>query len=374
VAEAIPGVPTPLGWTLQRYAVVLGARGGFADMGVLPEDQVARPVGTDEALAIFHGHAAGNVDALLRVAAAMPGNSAAALLEQLFGAAGDAPVTVPPRSAARWPVIAAKLPANLARAPGRIDAAGRAAAGFRPAALARLADPARARPVLAEARDLFAAVVRPHAFVTFVAQGLYEKVAQLAGAAGRPGAELALVGGYGGMEETALASDLWDLAHGRTTLDAFLADYGHHGPNEGELSSRSWRENPAPLLLTMETIRRLDPDDHPRRVEARARRSAWPWSTRSWPDSPGGAAPRPACSCAWPAGTCPCGKPGAAPSTGRSMSPGPRPGWPEPTWRAREPWMTRWSRARSWCAGPPTRAGWPCSSAPAPWSSTSAGP
>ncbi|MGH9038316.1 MAG: PEP-utilizing enzyme, partial [Acidimicrobiia bacterium] len=118
VAEAIPGVPTPLGWTLQRYAVVLGARGGFADMGVLPEAEVTRPVGVDEApIAIFHGHAAGNVDALLRVAAAMPGNSATALLEQLFGAAGDAPVTVPPRSVARWPAIAARLPANVVRAP-----------------------------------------------------------------------------------------------------------------------------------------------------------------------------------------------------------------------------------------------------------------
>jgi pyruvate,water dikinase len=82
-------------------------------------------------------------------------------------------------------------------------------------------------------------------------------------ATGRPGLEAQLVSGYGGVEETGLARGLWAVAGGTLTLQQFLAEHGHHGPREGELSAASWREDPAPLERTLKTIARLGPDDHP---------------------------------------------------------------------------------------------------------------
>ena len=269
VAEAIPGVPTPLSWTLQHYAIEAGARGAFADLGVITGRAASRPVGVDDAtIGIFFGHPAGNVTTMLKVAAAMPGNSVEALLEQIFGESGPTPEVQ--RSPRRWPAIAAKLPVGIAAGPRRLEATRRRAHAFSVEALRRLG-PDSARTLLVEARDVFAAVVRPHAFVTFMGQGLYERVAQLARAAGMPGAELTLAGGCGGMEELDLAAALWDMADGRLAMDRFLAAYGHHGPDEGELSNRSWREDPAPLLRTIATIRRLDRSEHPREVERRRR-------------------------------------------------------------------------------------------------------
>jgi pyruvate,water dikinase len=44
-----------------------------------------------------------------------------------------------------------------------------------------------------------------------------------------------------------MVADLWECSRDRLDIGSFLARYGHHGPNEGELSSRVWREDPAPV-------------------------------------------------------------------------------------------------------------------------------
>ena len=42
--------------------------------------------------------------------------------------------------------------------------------------------------------------------------------------------------------------DLWRVAESALTVEEFVADHGYHGPDEGELSSVSWREDPSPVL------------------------------------------------------------------------------------------------------------------------------
>jgi pyruvate,water dikinase len=49
------------------------------------------------------------------------------------------------------------------------------------------------------------------------------------------------------MEEGRMLQDLWSLSRGGLEKAAFLAEHGFHGPDEGELSSRSWREDAAPV-------------------------------------------------------------------------------------------------------------------------------
>jgi len=263
VAEAMPGVPTPLSWSIQGPGVNLGAHRAFVDMGVLPTLPGRRPDPLDPDvanLAIFHGHPVGNVNTVLRVVAAMPGNTVEAVMSQVFGAPGPPPAGIRD-TARRYPVIAVRLPWAVATLQRRMRATDARVRAFRQANLP--ADPTRSRSVLREGAQLFTAAVRPQALATFIGQGLYQQVAALATLAGRPGLERKLISGYGGVEETAIATGLWEVAHGSLPLDRFLAEHGHHGPDEGELSNASWRERPALLDGTLSALREQPPDRHP---------------------------------------------------------------------------------------------------------------
>src|SRR5205814_1163886 len=55
---------------------------------------------------------------------------------------------------------------------------------------------------------------------------------------------------------------------GQLSLESFLAHHGYHGPNEGELSARVWREDPAPIISTLEQYRTLPDDASPARTQA----------------------------------------------------------------------------------------------------------
>jgi phosphohistidine swiveling domain-containing protein len=102
-----------------------------------------------------------------------------------------------------------------------------------------------------------------HGLITMLAQGCFEQVAALADAAGMPGSEAELITGYGGLEETQLLADLWDVAHGAIPMAGFLDRHGYQGPASGDLSSPSWREDPTPTLATVEAYRAMGPSEHP---------------------------------------------------------------------------------------------------------------
>ena len=103
----------------------------------------------------------------------------------------------------------------------------------------------------------------------------YGRVQALLARIERPDLELKLIGGYGSMQEIQLTQDLWRAAHaaGRAgSFDAFLAEHGFHGPAEGELSSHSWREDPAPIEAMMAKFETMSDDDAPEAAERRAAR------------------------------------------------------------------------------------------------------
>lgn len=265
VAEAMPGVPTPLSWSIQGPGVNQGAHRAFVDMGVPPTLPGRRPdpLKPDLAsLAIFHGHPVGNVNTILRVVAAMPGNTVDAVMTQVFGATGPPPAGIRD-TARRYPVIAARLPVAVASLPRRMRTTDRLVREFRRANLPAGPGGTPSREVLREGARLFTTAVRPQALATFVGQGLYQQIAALAVAAGRPGLETRLISGYGGVEETAIATGLWEVARAGLPMDRFLAEHGHHGPDEGELSNPSWRERPALLDGTLAALRGQAPERHP---------------------------------------------------------------------------------------------------------------
>ncbi|MBV6508032.1 MAG: hypothetical protein JJLCMIEE_01091 [Acidimicrobiales bacterium] len=263
VAEAIPGVPTPLGWTFWSECMEYAAQWSFSDVGLIPRAAVeVSPPMEDRFAAIFFGRVATNIDLLARVAAAFPGSSPEAFEQQFFGSARPGLEIKTSRS--RYAAVATKLPLAVALLPRRLAALrAESETYWRACVTDRPGDVAAGRRRLVETTERFKNTVRYHAMATLLAQALYEQVGVLAELAGRPGLEMSLASGLGGLEEVAVATDLWDVARKRLALETFLQRHGFHGPEEGELSSRSWREEPGPLRLLLGTYESMAEDRSP---------------------------------------------------------------------------------------------------------------
>jgi pyruvate, water dikinase len=86
-------------------------------------------------------------------------------------------------------------------------------------------------------------------------QPAYEQLAKLAATAGVD--PTALVRGHGEHEENVVLEDMWAVSRNRLTLEEFLLRHGYHGPSEGEAISTSWREDPTPVIRTVEQYRSM---------------------------------------------------------------------------------------------------------------------
>jgi phosphohistidine swiveling domain-containing protein len=267
-AEALPGVPTPLCWTLWNHNLERAMRGAFSDIGCLPTSaiRVAERV-DDRYSAIFFGRFTANIDQMRAMGDLMPGTSADAIEEQILGGVASGASSNP--TMRRYPVVAVKMPNQAVRIP-KVLAARRAEidrwwrAAVAPGAIP---DGRAARARFKEAAHYYEWVMRPHAVATMLGQALYDQVSKLAKSAGLAGSETRLTTGYGQMEETQLMADLWAVSRDQLTLERFLEVHGYHGPAEGEISSRTWREDPSPLETLLATYRTMDDSAAPKAVE-----------------------------------------------------------------------------------------------------------
>jgi phosphohistidine swiveling domain-containing protein len=266
-AEAIPGVSTPLNWTWFGDSVERAFRWTFVDMGVLhPAATVVSASVDDRLWGCFYGRAAANLDTFRRLGDLTPGTSGDAIELQIFGTLRDGVESTP--SKRRYPFVAARLPRSAVALP-RVLAQHRSAveAFWRASVLTPPADADAARARFADAAARFEAVMRPHTLAAMLAQGIYEQVSKLAAGAGLPGLENRLMTGFGGFEETGLMRELWAVSRERRGFADFVAAHGYHGPTEGEISSRSWREDPAPVAQLLETYRGMDDAAGPEAIE-----------------------------------------------------------------------------------------------------------
>jgi phosphohistidine swiveling domain-containing protein len=266
-AEALPGVSTPLNWSWFGAATERAFRWTFVDMGVLhPAATVVSASVDDRLWGVFYGRAAANLDTFRRLADLTPGTSGDALEQQIFGTAREG---LPNHaSKRRYPFVAARMPRSALALP-KVLAAHRTSVEvfWRASALEPPADATAARARFADAAARFEAVMRPHTLAAMLAQAIYEQASKLTAAAGVGGLENRLMTGFGGFEETRLMRELWAVSRERRSLDDFLAGHGYHGPTEGEISSRSWREDRAPVAQLLETYRGMDESAGPAAVE-----------------------------------------------------------------------------------------------------------
>ena len=78
MAEVLPGVLTPLGYTFWRDPAETGLRAAFADAGVLARSEILPPESVDRRLtAVFHGRYAGNLTFICELCDQTPGSSGA---------------------------------------------------------------------------------------------------------------------------------------------------------------------------------------------------------------------------------------------------------------------------------------------------------
>ena len=271
--EAIPGTTTPLTWTFYSDATELGLRATFAEMGVISKREIALPPSTDERfIGIFFAHPAANLNRFRLMADLAPGGSGDALERQFFGTVrtGAEPVD----SRRRYPVVAARMPLALARVGRRVrEERNRSHAWWRTAVQGD-PDEARDRRLFGEGVALYRSVLHWHGAGTMLTQGVYDQLAGACAQAGQEGSEVELVAGLEELEEAALVSDLWELSRGRLDQSTVLERHGFHGPDEGELAARVWRERPRSLEAAVEALSAMDDSLSPSAVREASRAGA----------------------------------------------------------------------------------------------------
>lgn len=246
--ESLPGVLTPLSWSVYGRVLELSARQGFADLGVAPKSATAYPAAIEDRLiGVFAGRCTINVGVIRNLMGGLPGITGDDIERDMLGAVRPGVVD----TGYGW-----RLPAFLVKAPPRLLSAGRAPARCRLETArywATMVDHrglrAGAEPgaVLIGALERYFEAARLQSATRLLCQGAVAKVSELAERVGAPELAGPLLAGARDGEETIVSDDLWNLAHGHGGLAEFIAKHGYHGPGVGEIAAHSWREDSTPV-------------------------------------------------------------------------------------------------------------------------------
>jgi len=259
VDEGLPGIVTPLTWSLYFPPTEQTMRDCWVDLGVLPASARRIPSDVDQRfLSVAYGHAIANVDNMGQMAARVPGGSAAMMEEQLFGSvqAGGLPEPHGWAKIRRYPIVAVKFPSALRRAIKALPPLAEETERWwlHQAFTLGDADLDTATAALVEARDMFERGLSIHMPLSMAAQGLMGQVQTLAESAGlASGGEL--IKSDEGTAEFELVRDLWRLARNEIRIDEFTRRHGYHGPREGLVDSVVWREDSSMVVALAERYR-----------------------------------------------------------------------------------------------------------------------
>lgn len=249
MSEATPDILSPLCWSVWDYPVQSTLLASMAALGVLPRSAVK--VSDDQnrnGTGVFYGRQAFNVDVMRDILSKVPGIDVDDFERDLLGfVRDDAPVAQGP-SLWRIPIIVAKAPVALMESVRQIERNYQDCKKWWRSDVLDVylgAQPKRsAMDDLMVARDRFARSFYLHSFTRFALTAVQGAVLNAAQSIGDPALGTAAMSGQGGVAETQLADDTWRLARGELAIENFIAEYGYRGPNEGNVYTRSWREQP----------------------------------------------------------------------------------------------------------------------------------
>jgi len=265
--EAFPGVVTPLSWTFVGDAAEATLRRPAHAVGALTARERDVPTGDrSRFIQAFYGRVAMQVDYFALLGDRLPGATGAEIVANTLGRVPEGMEFHPTRR--RYPVVAVRLPWCFVTTQRRIRTLGADMARWHADRLAVVPAQGLAGAVetVLEARRRFERAAVLHGLVLFsVVQPLYAALTRLVEKAGV--GDVATLSGAFGVETSEMIADIWDVSRGRLTVEAVAAKHGFHGPLEGELSSRVWREDDAPLRRMVTEYADRDESEDPRRRE-----------------------------------------------------------------------------------------------------------
>jgi len=256
-AEAVPGVMTPLTASAWGPACEMCIRESFYAIGALTKE--LRKISSDPETCVtapFYGRMAVRVDFLCKIGDLVPGQNGGSIARDVFGFVPPGYVSNP--SYKRLPLVATRYPRSLwsttklvRRQRVETDRWWRREIAALPSM-----NLGQAQRLLQQAVPHFQRMIADHSILVVCAmQPAYEQLAKIAATAGVD--PTALVRGHGEHEENVVLEDMWAVSRNRLTLEEFLLRHGYHGPSEGEAISTSWREDPTPVIRTVEQYRSM---------------------------------------------------------------------------------------------------------------------
>jgi pyruvate,water dikinase len=274
LGEAAPGVLTPLGLGLWGETAERATRRAMYTLGVLRRDELKPPPDvTDWILRPFHGRLAMQLEFMATVGDRMPMVTGRDAIRGMFGEAPPTMEFAPTRS--RYPAVAVRFPRAFLTLPSRMRAVAAEQDRWWRSSVAAVPghDLAEAQALFAQAQDRFARTSSLQLMSTMsTVQPLYDALGAIVARAGV--GDVALLSGVGGAE-THVVNDIWRASRSLITVEDVVRAHGFHGPLEGEVSGRVWREDDSPLRALVERYAaRADGDDPVRREAERSRELA----------------------------------------------------------------------------------------------------
>ena len=246
MGEAAPGVLSPLGWSLWGHIGEIAAREALFRAGALTAEERELPADIDDRVVrVFCGRMAMDVQFLATVGNRMPGTSGEQVAGGIFGRIPEELDYTATRR--RYPAVAAKLPGVAVLAPRQVRQLARETDAWWSAHTTAAANWDRGEAVagLRTGMQWFGRTLTLHTLCLMTCVSpVYDQLVKLVERAGA--GDVAALSGSGGAE-MAVVSDIWSASRGDLTLNQVVGHHGFHGPAEGEISSRVWREDPSPL-------------------------------------------------------------------------------------------------------------------------------
>ena len=239
-------------------------------MGVFSRRESRGPgPGDDLIVRPFYGRLAIRLEYLARLGDRMPGARGEDAVRGLCGRVPETMAFAPTRR--RYPIVAWKLPRTMLIATRRVRALAPVTDAWWRSTIpaAPTLGPEQAVDLLHEATERFELTLTTHSLALMgVTQPLLDALTRLVADAGV--GDVGALSGPGGAE-LAIIGDIWRASRGEIGIEQVVANHGFHGPLEGELSSRVWREEPAPLQRLVREYEALDDADSPIARETRMR-------------------------------------------------------------------------------------------------------
>ena len=266
IGEGMPGVQTPLSWSIWYPAADRGLRAGAYAMGVL--SRAERDRAEPRFLSVFFGRGALLVELLALIGDRLPGASGEDAVRSLYGRVPDDLVFHPTRR--RYPAVALRFPRNFARGPRVLRAFARSQDDWWRDAIARVPtmDKAQATALLVESRQRFEDSTIVQALVGLNSiQPVYDALTRVV--ARLKAGDLSKLSSPSGGAEMAVVEDIWLASRNRLTIADVIARHGFHGPLEGDVAARVWREDAEPLRRMVARYERRPDGESPTERESR---------------------------------------------------------------------------------------------------------